>query len=141
MPVSQEIESVDATWAALKDAKHPRLQLKAPMSPAQMEYFWHKKPEKLLEAIRDLISRCRALCADVEFIADDACRSERSFLCQAVRTAIEAGATAVTLCDAAGLMFPEEFSAFLADVKAQVPELKNVRLGVLCSNALSMSGA
>ena len=141
VPVSQEIESIDVAWAALKDAKHPRLQLKAPMSPAQMEYFWHKKPEKLLEAIRELISRCRALCADVEFIADDACRSERSFLCQAVRTAIEAGATAVTLCDAAGLMFPEEFSAFLADVKAQVPELAGVRLGVLCSNALSMSGA
>ena len=29
-----------------------------------------------------------------------------------MRTAIAAGATAVTLCDDAGLMFPEEFSAF-----------------------------
>lgn len=141
VPVSQDPESIDITWAALKDAREPRLQLKAPMSPAQMEYFWHKKPDKLLEAIRDLITRCREKCADVEFIADDACRAERSFLCQAVKTAIDAGATAVTLCDAAGLMFPEEFSAFIIEVKAAVPELEGVRLGVQCSNALSMAGA
>lgn len=141
VPVSQDPESIDITWAALKDAREPRLQLKAPMSPAQMEYFWHKKPDKLLEAIRDLITRCREKCTDVEFIADDACRAERSFLCQAVKTAIDAGATAVTLCDAAGLMFPEEFSAFITEVKTAVPELEGVRLGVQCSNALSMAGA
>lgn len=141
VPVTQDPESIEITWAALKDAKQPILQLKAPMSPAQMEYFWHKKPEKLLEAIRDLIARCRALCDQVEFIADDACRAERAFLCQAVKTAVEAGATAVTLCDAAGLMFPEEFSAFISEMKADIPELENVRLGVMCSNALSMAGA
>lgn len=141
VPVTQDPESIELTWAALKDAKQPVLQLKAPMSPAQMEYFWHKKPEKLLEAISALIKGCREKCANVEFIADDACRAERSFLCQAVKTAIEAGATAVTLCDAAGLMFPEEFSAFIREIKEAIPELSNVRLGVLCSNALSMAGA
>lgn len=141
IPVSQDLESIEVTWAALKEAKKPRLQLKAPMSPTQMEYFWHKKPDKMLEAIREMISRCRVLCADVELIADDACRGEREFVYQAVQTAIEAGASAVTLCDAAGLMFPEEFSAFLADVKANVPGIENVRLGVQCADALSMAGA
>ena len=111
------------------------------MSPTQMEYFWHKKPDKMIEAISALITACREKCADVEFIADDACRSEREFLYQAVRTAIAAGATTVTLCDAAGLMFPEEFSAFITDVKTNVPECTGVKLGVLCSNALSMAGA
>ena len=141
VPVTQELESIEITWAALKEAKYPRLQLKAPMSPAQMEYFWHKKPEKMLDAIREIISRCRALCADVELIADDACRSEREFLYAALRTAIEAGATTITLCDAAGLMFPDEFSAFIEDVIKNVPGIENVHLGVLCSDALSMAGA
>lgn len=141
VPVSKEIESVDCTWAALKEAKHPRLQLCAPMSPAQMEYFWHKKPEKLLESIREIITRCRALCPDVEFIADDACRSEKEFLCRAIRCAIEAGASAVTLCDAAGTMLPEELAAFIEVICAAVPELENVRLGVLCSDELSMANA
>lgn len=141
VPISQDSDSIAVAWAALKDARQPRLQLKAPMSPAQMEYFWHKKPDKLLEAIRELISGCRAVCADVEFIADDACRAERGFLCQAVKTAIDAGATSVTLCDAAGLMFPEEFAAFVSEIKAAVPETSGIRLGVWCSNALSMAGA
>ncbi|MBR5546517.1 MAG: hypothetical protein IKU70_06010 [Clostridia bacterium] len=141
VPVSQNVESVDVTWAAVKEAKKPRLQVQAPMSPTQMEYFWHKKPDKMLEAIAQLVKACREKCADVEFIADDACRSEREFLYQAIKVAVEAGATAVTLCDAAGLMFPEEFSAFIDDVKTNVPETASVKLGVLCSNALSMAGA
>ena len=71
VPVAQDMESIDVTWAALKGAKQPRLQLQAPKSPVQMEYFWHKKPDKMLETIAAMIKRCRELCADVEFIADD----------------------------------------------------------------------
>ena len=141
VPVTLDEGSLDVTMAALKDANHPRLQFKAPMSPAQMEYFWHKKPDKTITAISEMIKACREKCADVEFIADDACRAEKEFLYTAVRTAIEAGATVVTLCDAAGLMFPEEFAAFIADVKANVPEIENVRLGVMCSDELSMASA
>ena len=141
VPVTLEEDSVAATWAALKEARRPRLQLKAPMSPAQMEYFWHKKPAQVLQTISERIRACREVCGDVEFIADDACRSERGFLVQAVRAAIEAGATAVTLCDAAGLMFPEELGEFLTGIRAEVPELKSVRLGMLCSDALCMANA
>lgn len=141
VPVTPEEDSIKITWAALKEAKYPRLQLKAPMSPAQMEYFWHKKPDKMIEAISEIISECKKLCPEVEFIADDACRAEKEFLCRAVRTAIEAGATTVTICDAAGLMFPEEFSHFIEALKHSVPELEMVRMGVLCSNEISMAGA
>lgn len=141
VPVSQDPQSIEYTWAALKEAKHPRLQLKAPMSPAQMEYFWHQKPDKMLDSIRSLISACRALCPDVEFIADDACRAEKDFLYAALSAAIEAGATAVTLCDAAGLMFPDEFAAFIKEAKQNVPALDDVRLGVLCSDSMSMASA
>ncbi len=141
VPVSQDEESIDVTWAALKEARQPRLQLKAPMSPAQMEYFWHKKPDKMIDSISSLIRACRERCADVEFIADDACRAEQDFLCAALRAAIAAGASTVTICDAAGLMFPDEFAAFIEGLKRAVPELENVHLGVLCSDALAMSGA
>ncbi len=141
VPVTLEADSLDVTMAALKDAKKARIQFKAPMSPAQMEYFWHKKPDKTIETIKNTIAACREKCADVEFIADDACRAEREFLYAAVRTAIEAGATVVTLCDAAGLMFPEEFTQFIEDIKTNVPEIANVRMGVMCSDELAMAAA
>ena len=37
VPVALSTESVDATWNALKEAKHPRLQVFASVSPVQMK--------------------------------------------------------------------------------------------------------
>jgi len=141
VPVALTEESVQLTWNALKGAGKARLQVCAPVSPVQMEYLFHKKPDAMLNSIRDTIHQCRAVCADVEFVADDATRSDPTFLYEAVRTAIAAGARTVTVCDTAGAMLPNEFTAFLRELYANVPELKEVCLGISCSDGLSMADA
>jgi len=132
-------EQVSVTWAALKEARKPRLQVCAPVSSVQMEYLFHKKPDAMIAAIRDTVAACRVLCADVEFAADDATRADPLFLYDAVRAAIEAGAATVTVCDTAGAMLPNEFTAFLRELYANVPQLKGVTLGVSCCDSLSMA--
>ena len=139
VPVALNEESVRLTWNALKDAKKARLQVCAPVSPVQMEYLFHKKPEAMIASIRETLEQCCTLCADVEFVADDATRSDPAFLYEAVRTAISAGAKTVTVCDTAGSMLPNEFTAFIRELYANVPELKEVCLGVSCSDGLSMA--
>ena len=139
VPVALNAESVQLTWNALKEAKQARLQVCASVSPVQMEYLFHKKPDAMLASIRETIADCAALCADVEFVADDATRSDPAFLHEAVRTAIAAGAKTVTVCDTAGAMLPNEFTAFIRELYAGVPELKDVVLGVSCSDQLSMA--
>ncbi|MBQ1280664.1 MAG: hypothetical protein IIY16_00250, partial [Oscillospiraceae bacterium] len=139
VPVKLCPESVAATWNALKTAAKPRLQVCAPVSPVQMEYLFHKKPDAMLASIRETIAACCAVCSDVEFIADDATRSDEAFLFDAVNAAIEAGAKTVTLCDTAGTMLPNEFTAFLRHVREQVPALETVCMGVSCSDDLSMA--
>ncbi len=139
VPVPLNEEGVAATWNALKEAKYPRLQVCAPVSPVQMEYLFHKKPDAMLQTIGSIIGDCRKLCADVEFVADDATRSDSAFLYDAIRTAISAGAATVTVCDTAGAMLPNEFTAFIRSLYENVPELKNVCLGISCSDALSMA--
>ena len=139
VPVALTAESVSQTWNALKEAKKARLQVCAPVSPVQMEYLFHKKPDSMLKAIADTIKQCCAVCNDVEFVANDATRSDASFLYEAVKTAIAAGAGTVTVCDTAGAMLPNEFTAFLRELYANVPELKEVCLGVSCSDGLSMA--
>ena len=139
VPVQLSKESVELTHAALQQAKKPRLQVCAPTSSVQMEYLFHKKPEAMLEAIRETVAACRACCADVEFVADDATRSDAAFLAQAIETAIAAGAATVTVCDTAGTMLPSEFAAFVDGLYAAVPALANVTLGVSCSNGLAMA--
>lgn len=134
-------ENLERTWAALKDAKNPRLQVCAATSPVQIEYISHKKPEAMLDAIKATVSACRKLCADVEFVAEDATRSESSFLSEAINAAIDAGATVVTLCDTAGAMLPSEFAKFVRDQYESTPALNNVTLGICCSNDIAMADA
>ena len=141
VPVALSTESVQLTWNALKEAKKARLQVCAPVSPVQMEYLFHKKPDAMLASIRDTIRQCCEICRDVEFVADDATRSDPAFLYEAIGTAIDAGAMTVTVCDTAGAMLPNEFTAFIRELYANVPALKDVCLGISCSDSLSMADA
>ena len=141
VPVEMNDESIENTWCALKQAKRPRLQVAASTSPVQIEYLFHKKPDAMIESIKSSVSKCASLCKDVEFIAVDATRTEQSFLTSALKTAIEAGAGTVTLSDTAGTMLPTEFADFIAAQYENLPELKNVTLGVCTINTISMADA
>ena len=141
VPVQLSAESVEQTWNALRFAKRPRLQVCAPVSSVQMEYLYHKKAEGMLQAVSETVAACKAVCPDVEFVADDASRSDPAFLAQVLTAAVEKGATTVTVCDTAGTMMPEEFAAFLQGLYVAAPALKDVCVGVSCSNELSMADA
>ena len=139
VPVQLSAESVAAAWNAVSQAKFPRLQVCAPVSSVQMEYLFHKKPDAMRTAIADTIAQCRQVCQDVEFVADDATRSDPAFLYETVNAAIEAGAATVTVCDTAGSMLPDEFAAFIQSIYENVPALQEITLGVGCSDGLSMA--
>lgn len=132
---------IEMTWESIRTAQRPRLNLIAPVSPVQMEYTCHKKAPAMLEAIKEKIKECRYVCETVEFTAEDATRAEREFLAEAVRTAITAGAGKITLCDTAGVMLPEEFAAFVKEIKTAVPELADVQLYIEVSDSMSMGTA
>ena len=141
VPVELDKRSIEPVWNALKEARKPRLQIVAPTSAVQMEYLYHKKPEAMQSVICNIISACREYTNDVEFIADDATRSDEAFLYDTLAMAIEAGATTVTVCDTAGAMLPLEFASFIRALYENVPSLKDVTLGASCSDALAMANA
>ena len=134
-----DTDAADVTWESVRTARHPRLNVVAPVSPVQMEYTCHKKAPAMLKAISDQVARCRFHCENVEFTAVDATRAEREFLCQAVEAALQAGASRVTLCDTAGVMLPDEFGAFVADVLEKVPALADAQLYVCASDEMGMA--
>ncbi len=141
VPVQLDEGSVELTWNALRSAKHPRLQVCASVSSVGMEYLYHKKTEAMLQTVCNIVAACKVCCPDVEFIADDATRSDPVFLAQILTTAIDNGATTVTVCDTAGTMMPDEFADFLKGLYETVPALRTVSLGVSCANELSMADA
>ena len=139
--VELDLESVEQTWEALKGAKHPRLQVMAPVSTVQMEYLSRKKPEAMLETIGSIVRACAEKTEDVEFLAEDATRSDEAFLKRAIESAIDAGAKTVTVCDATGALLPEELAAFLKNLLDTIPALQGVTLGVACANTMAMADA
>ena len=140
-PVGLDPDLLPDTWEALRVAKHPRLNVVAPVSTVQMEYQFHKKPPVVLEMIKSQVKACRELCEDVELTLHDATRAEADFLAQVVRAGIESGAGIITVCDTAGVMLPDEFNRFVTALNQAVPELANVTLSFEYSNALHMAAA
>lgn len=134
-------DSVESAWAAVMKAKRARLHAVMPVSSVQMEYLCRKKPDAMLDAINTVVKKCKSLCDDVDFTAEDATRADLEFLHSAVETAVKAGATTVTISDTAGIMLPEEFAQFIADLRSAVPSLKDVHIAVKCANELNMSAA
>ena len=141
VPVNLAEQDVERVAEALKEAVNGRIQVVVPTSTVQMEYICKKKPPMVLEMIKELVSKAKALGFEVEFIADDATRSEVEFLYKAVETAIAAGATVVTLSDTAGTMLADEISTFIDDVYSAVPALESVSVGVSCSDEVNMACA
>ncbi len=141
VPVSLAEEDVDRVADALKKAAKPRIQIEVPTSTVQMEYVCGKKPPMVIEMIDRLVRKAKEYVSDVEFIAEDATRSEPEFLTKAINAAISAGASTVTLSDAAGTMLAEEISVFIDDVKASVDEADKVNFGIKCIDTLGMASA
>lgn len=141
MPTGTSEESLNMAWEAVCGAKHPRLYLELPVSAVQMEFVCHKRPEKLLEIITDIVTRAKKLCDDVEFSALDATRADFDFLVRTIKTAVAAGANNITVCDTAGVMLPREVKAFIEKLYEAAPEIKKINLAARCSNTLSMACA
>lgn len=139
VPVKVDGSDVAEVWAALGEAQHPRLQVQAAVSPSRMEYVHKMKAPQMLDAVSSALKACAALTDQVEFIAEDATRTDPEYLHSLVKAAIEAGATTVTICDDAGTMLPAEFVQFLEQIREAVPQLESVTLGVSCSSELFMA--
>lgn len=132
-------DSIAETWDALKEARHPRLQVMVPVSTVQMEYVCHKKPAAIIDMVDKKVRECAALCSEVEFIAQDFSRGETDFVLQVIGAAIDAGASVITVHDTAGTLFTDEMARSVTRLCDYLPS--HVRLGIICSNEMSMADA
>ncbi|WP_165253049.1 alpha-isopropylmalate synthase regulatory domain-containing protein [Adlercreutzia sp. ZJ304] len=138
VPVAIDGSDVQSVWDALTEAHNARLQVQVAASPARMEYVHKMKAPALLDAVENTVRECAKLTQNVEFIAEDATRTDGEFLSEVITKAIDSGASTITICDDAGTMLPTEFSDFIGELFETIPKLKDVTLGISCSNELYM---
>ena len=130
-------QSIDDAAEALGNTQNGTIRIELPVSPVCMEYVCHKKPAKMLEWIAFCVKKAKDSGFGVEFCATDATRAETDFLYSAIKTATEAGADIITICDTAGSLLPDDFAAF---VKA-IAENTGVPIGIKCSDKAGLAAA
>ncbi|MGB7444106.1 MAG: hypothetical protein WA919_23825 [Coleofasciculaceae cyanobacterium] len=130
---SSKLTEIEKVAEAIKPAKQGRIHTYIPVN---LKSYSTLETEKTLAAIKDSVSLSRSYCDDVEWSAFDAPRSDPDFLCKAIETAINSGATTISIPDSLGLATPEEFSQLLSMVVNRVPNIDQVILSVHCHDDL-----
>ena len=132
---------IDEAWRALKHAPRRRLHLFIGTSPIHRDAKLHMSRAEVLTAIRDSIAYARDRFDDIEFSAEDAIRTEREYLVEALQAATDAGATTLNVPDTVGYTTPEEIQALFADLDRWINRGAHVLLSAHCHDDLGMAVA
>jgi 2-isopropylmalate synthase len=134
-------EDIDRCWEAVKEAQHPRIHTFISTSDIHLEGQFKLSREAALERCREMVSRAKGYCEDVEFSPMDATRSEPGYLKEMVAVAIEAGATTINIADTCGYAIPEQFGGLIREIVKTVPGADRVVISVHCHDDLGMAVA
>jgi 2-isopropylmalate synthase len=97
--------------------------------------------QQVLEAIRSSIAFARQYFEDVEFSAEDAIRTERDYLAEALSVAAAEGATTLNVPDTVGYTTPEEIHNLFQFLAGAVDRSDDVIFSTHCHDDLGMAVA
>ncbi len=132
---------IDRCWEAVRYAAKPRIHVFLATSDIHLKYKLKKSREEILRDAREAVAYAKSLCPDVEFSAEDATRSDLSFLCQVVEAVIGAGANVVNIPDTVGYTIPTEYAETIRYLRNHVPNIGKTVLSVHCHNDLGLAVA
>ena len=132
---------MDSALAAIEPAAHPRVHVFLATSDLHLKYKLRISRQDALNAVDQMVRHTRNHCAEVEFSAEDASRSDIDFLCQVVEIAANAGATIINLPDTVGYAIPSEYAAMFTKVREHLGDRENITLSAHCHNDLGLAVA
>jgi 2-isopropylmalate synthase len=134
-------DDIDMVLDGLKGAAHPRVHIVLATSDLHLHYKLRMTREQALEAISTNVRYARDHCAEVEFSAEDASRTDIDFLCRAAKFAVEAGATIINLPDTVGYALPDEYEAMFRRIIDFLDGAPGIIVSAHCHNDLGMGVA
>jgi 2-isopropylmalate synthase len=114
-------EDIIMAARSLEHADRARIHVFLASSDLHLEYKLKMSREQALDQAAESVRQARSLCDDVEFSPEDATRSDRDFLVEMVRVAIEAGATTINMPDTVGYATPAEYGQMFREVRQRIP--------------------
>ena len=133
-------DDIDKAYEAIKDAKKKRIHVFIATSDIHMKDKLNMTRDEVIAKIREMVSYAKTKCDDVEFSLEDATRTNFTFACRAINTAIDAGATTINIPDTVGIMMPLEFAEFIMELR-NYSRLNEANISVHCHNDLGMATA
>ena len=132
---------IECAWQAVRGAARPRLHTFLATSDIHLKHKLKLSRRECLEQARDAVRHARSLCEDVEFSAEDATRSDITFLCQVLEAVIEAGASTINIPDTVGYAVPSGFADLIRTIRNRVRGVEQVILSAHCHNDLGLAVA
>lgn len=137
-------KDIDCAYDAVKSANKKRIHTFIATSDIHLKYKLKKTQDEVIEMIKNSVSYSKSKCDDVEWSAEDATRTEISYLIKCVKTAIQAGATTINLPDTVGYCYPREYQKMFENVIKEVGkdvDISNIIFSTHCHNDLGMATA
>jgi 2-isopropylmalate synthase len=136
-------EDIEMAARALQFADRARIHVFLASSDLHLEYKLKLGRAEALELAGESVRLARSLADDVEFSPEDSTRSDRDFLVDMVRIAVEAGATTINMPDTVGYSTPEEYGRMFREVRERIPAIdeKGVILSSHCHDDLGLAVA
>ena len=136
-------EDIEMAARALQFSDRARIHVFLASSDLHLEYKLKIGRQEALDRTAESVRLARSLVDDVEFSPEDATRSDREFLIEMVRVAIEAGATTINMPDTVGYTTPEEYGRMFREVRERIPAVneKGIVLSSHCHDDLGLAVA
>ena len=136
-------EDIEMAARSVQFADRPRIHVFLASSDLHLEYKLKMSRQEALERVGENVRLARSLVDDVEFSPEDATRSDRDFLVEMVRIAIEAGATTINMPDTVGYTTPEEYGRMFREVRERIPavDAQGIVLSSHCHDDLGLAVA
>ena len=134
-------EDIDVCADALTHATRHRIHTFLATSDIHLARKLRLTRTDVLRRVVTAVSYARARSVDVEFSAEDATRSDVTFLCEVLEAAREAGATTLNVPDTVGYATPDEYGALIERVCTLARNAPGVTVSAHCHDDLGLAVA
>ncbi|WP_440880313.1 2-isopropylmalate synthase [Tenacibaculum sp. C7A-26P2] len=134
-------KDIEVAGQALKIAQKPRIHTGIGTSESHIKYKFNITKEEAIFRAKEAVAYAKNFVDDVEFFAEDAGRTENSFLAKICEEVIKAGATVLNIPDTTGYCLPDEYGAKIKYLKDHVKGIENVTISCHCHNDLGLATA
>jgi 2-isopropylmalate synthase len=132
---------IEVAAEALAQAARPRIHTGLGVSASHLRDKLRLSEDAAIEQAVAAVRLARSLTNDVQFYAEDAGRSDITFLIRILEAVIREGATVVNIPETTGYSLPDAFGARIAQIMEKVHGIEDVVVAVHCHNDLGLATA